>query len=82
MRRSQRGVKQVKNCLQLDCLCRRCEPRRRTQFGGVSLGLWNFDLSSDVTSRVEAFERELGQYEQAVGEIVRDSMSILAVLSD
>ena len=61
-------------------LCRRFEPRVKTRFAGVLLGLLNFDFSGDLIARMEAFERELAQYERTSGEAVSDGMRIGIVL--
>ena len=57
-------------------LCRRFEPRVRTRFAGILLGILNFDFSGDVIARLEAFERELSLYEQACGEVVSDGIRV------
>ena len=61
-------------------LCRRFEPKVRTRFAGVLLGLLNFDFSGDMIAKVEAFERELAQYERTSGEEVSDGIRVGVVL--
>ncbi len=61
-------------------LCRRFEPRVKTRFAGILLGILNFDFTSDVITRLDAFERELSLYEQACGEIVSDGIRVGVVL--
>ena len=61
-------------------LCRRFEPRIKSRFAGALLGLLNFDFSGDVIAKLEAFDREVLQYEQACGEAVSNSIKIGIVL--
>jgi hypothetical protein len=61
-------------------LCRRFEPKVRTRFAGVLLGILNFDFSGDVIAKLEAFDREVLSYEQACGEAVSNSIKIGIVL--
>ena len=61
-------------------LCRRFEPNVRSRFAGVLMGILNFDFSGDVIARVEAFEREVAQYERASGEDVSDGIRVGVVL--
>jgi len=61
-------------------LCRRFEPRVRTRFAGVLLGILNFDFSGDVIAKLEAFDREIQVYELACGEVVSDGIKIGVVL--
>ena len=61
-------------------LCRRFEPRIRTRYAGVLLGLLNFDFGGDLIARMEAFERELVQYERTSGETISDGVRIGVVL--
>ena len=44
------------------------------------MGLLNFDFSGDLIARMEAFDREQAQYEQASGKTVSDGIRIGVVL--
>ena len=61
-------------------LCRRFEPRVKTRFAGILLGILNFDFTGDVITWLEAFERELSSYEQASGETLSDGIRVGVVL--
>ena len=61
-------------------LCRRFEPNVRSRFAGILMGILSFDFSGDVIARVEAFEREVAQYERTSGEDVSDGIRVGVVL--
>ena len=61
-------------------LNRRFEPRAKTRFAGVLLGLLSFDFSGDLIARMETFQREVAQCERTSGRTIDDEMRVGIVL--
>ena len=58
----------------------RFEPQAASRFAGQLMGLLSWDFSGDLTTKLEAFERELSLYAAQSGEEMADAIKIGVVL--
>ena len=62
-------------------LVERYDPHIRSRTAGQLLSLLQFDFSGDMLAKLDAYERDLVLYEQALGEKISDGLRVVIVLN-